>query len=39
MIQDGFVLKQIRKYNQRLLIITIVLICLAVTSGNGLAKY
>ncbi|HEX3047591.1 MAG TPA: DUF6709 family protein [Bacillota bacterium] len=39
MLQDGFVLKQIKKYNRRLFIITIILVCLAVTSGNGLAKY
>ncbi|HEX7714482.1 MAG TPA: DUF6709 family protein [Bacillota bacterium] len=39
MLQDGFVLKQMQKYNRRLFIITIVLICLAVTSGNELVKY
>ncbi|HEX3045592.1 MAG TPA: hypothetical protein VHY08_12610 [Bacillota bacterium] len=39
MLQEGFVLKQIQKYNRRLFIITVVLICLAVTSGSGLVKY
>ncbi len=38
-MRDGFVLKQIQKYNRRLLIITAILICLAVTSGNELIKY